>query len=170
MAIKAGQKAIYALRCPVSGEVRYIGQSADPRRRLRHHLVEVGKHPHLAKSQWIAGLVSVGLQPELEVLEWVPAGDAVAAERRWIAEFPGLTNCLERAPEHVRKCADALRGRVATATQGVRNPNARLTEEQVREIRCQYVEAVPRKDIAASFATTPVNVWLIGTGRAWTHI
>lgn len=179
MAIKAGQQCvIYALRCPVSGRVRYVGKTTDPARRLRHHLSEARRLPHLHKSRWITSLLREGLRPTVEVLEIVTTGGWEIAERRWIASFDGLTNSAQggagcpvgvghgHTEESKAKIAATLRGRDA----GERNPNARLTEGDVREIRRLRLDGMQGKDVAAMFHTTPANVSLIVTGRAWAHV
>jgi hypothetical protein len=82
---------IYALRDPVTGEVRYVGKADDPVYRLRQHL----KPGNLAaeetyKTHWLRLLVAQGLKPSLEVLEQVPKEQWEDAERRWIAHFLAL--------------------------------------------------------------------------------
>jgi len=64
---------IYGLRCPLRGEIRYVGKSDDPKRRLRAHLgLRNPRHP---KDCWIKGLVAKGLEPELVILREVADGD-----------------------------------------------------------------------------------------------
>lgn len=53
---------------------------------------------------------------------------------------------------------------------GEANNAAKLTEDQVREIRRLYGEGVSRKEIAEQFGTTYQNVWYIATRRAWAHV
>ncbi len=69
---------IYSLCEPVSSEVRYIGKSAAPERRLTNHLC-AGRNKIAA---WVEQLAADGLRPTLCILEVVPPGhDASARER-----------------------------------------------------------------------------------------
>ena len=82
MSINGGEVAIYCLRCPRTGRVRYVGKSASPERRLIEHLRRTAARTH--KTFWIQSLSLQGLAPVLEVLEWVSDSDWVDAERAWI--------------------------------------------------------------------------------------
>lgn len=75
--------AIYALKCPESGAVRYIGKANNPKNRLATHIRGARKR-RTPVHCWIGSLAS---PPVMEVLEWVDAADWVAAERRLIAEY-----------------------------------------------------------------------------------
>lgn len=74
---------IYALRCPDTSEIRYIGVTHQKgRRRLNGHLVEArgGQIGH--KDNWVRSLLGKGKEPVWDVLlEW-PAG--AAPERNWV--------------------------------------------------------------------------------------
>lgn len=61
---------IYALKCPTTGQVRYVGKSKNPVRRFGSHLSRANKDcDH--RSNWIRFLLSVGLKPKLEILDEV---------------------------------------------------------------------------------------------------
>lgn len=79
---------IYALRCPVSNGIRYIGKSNRPEKRLYFHLFTArrGYEKHHA-ARWLATLLSLNLKPSLEILCQVPRGaDWREYERRHIAD------------------------------------------------------------------------------------
>lgn len=78
---------IYGLRCPVAGQIRYIGKSIDPTKRYGRHIGSArrGEYNHHT-ANWIRNLLSRGLVPELCVLEEVKAGERWQdVERHWIA-------------------------------------------------------------------------------------
>lgn len=78
---------IYGLLCPLSGEIRYIGKSIDPERRLKGHMsgARTGSYSHHT-SRWLRKLERCGLAPEIVILQEVPEGDDWRqAEREWIA-------------------------------------------------------------------------------------
>lgn len=74
---------IYALTDPRDGEIRYIGKSDYPRRRLAAHLRErSGTH----RCHWIGELRALGLEPAQIILDSVPAGSGwQSVERAYIA-------------------------------------------------------------------------------------
>ncbi len=72
---------IYVLKHPVSGDVKYVGYTLYPTRRLRTHIS--GSHSKRTKKEkWIAGLLSEGLEPVMEILEQSKLPDI--RERYWI--------------------------------------------------------------------------------------
>lgn len=89
---------IYGLRCPIVGQIRYIGKSNQPQQRLYLHLHEAKKrkYDHHA-ARWLRKLLSLGTRPTLEILAEVPPeGDWREYEKRiiagMIADGAALTN------------------------------------------------------------------------------
>jgi len=77
---------IYALHCPIADTVRYIGKTNSPGKRLKSHLsaARTNAYKHHA-SAWIRKLLSVGLEPRMEIIETLAEGESwQAAERSWI--------------------------------------------------------------------------------------
>ena len=79
---------IYALRCPKTNRVRYIGKTgvslAD---RFSGHLCEARKGNHRPVCRWIRKLLRQGLKPIPEVLQECLPGMLDASEQEWIAQF-----------------------------------------------------------------------------------
>lgn len=74
---------IYALLDPESGDVRYIGKSIRPERRLSDHLTQTPTACH--RSHWLESLKSRNLKPDLVILESSRGNwPWQAAERWWI--------------------------------------------------------------------------------------
>lgn len=67
--------SIYALCCPLTGCIMYIGQSKQPRRRLSEHLV---LKDGTRKANWVQGLRANGHRPEMLLLE--DCADETAAD------------------------------------------------------------------------------------------
>lgn len=88
---------IYALLCP-KGEIRYIGKTTNPAKRLKCHirLAASEKHQYYA-ARWIRSLLRQGEQPHLEIVCEVPEGESwveyeVDAIREFREEGHRLTN------------------------------------------------------------------------------
>lgn len=75
---------IYALADPLTQEVRYVGKSVNPQRRLLAHLQETGDS---AKVQWIRGLDELGYKPALLILEEVTGRVAPKREYNWTVYY-----------------------------------------------------------------------------------
>lgn len=85
---------IYALRDPRDSVVRYVGQTLCPLwRRVSDHIqaAKRGRPKHSPKAGWILELRSLGMKPEIVLLEEC-TGDWREAECRWIASYPDLFN------------------------------------------------------------------------------
>lgn len=114
---------IYTLADPRTHEVRYVGKAFDLKKRFSIHVCD--KTP-THRGRWIRHLRSVGLRPEMEVLETVIDYDDTAwpeAEKFWISNlrFLGcrLTNAdsgglsgKRQSLETKQKIGAANRGRV----------------------------------------------------------
>ena len=78
---------IYGLVCPVAGDIRYIGKSINPEKRLRAHMGAAvrGEYQHHA-ARWLRRLAAAGECPTIRILEEVQDGcDWRDSERKWIA-------------------------------------------------------------------------------------
>lgn len=81
---------IYALICPLEGEIKYIGKtsSLDPQRRLRQHVTTAFSKKHLnGKHKWIRDLSALGYIPILKILEECEGSSWIERERYWISKF-----------------------------------------------------------------------------------
>jgi len=84
MAFNQETAEIYALCCPDSGEVRYIGKAKCAKSRLKQHLREMRRSTPVYK--WIASLRKIGASPQMVVLmsawDWRNAEKDVIAQSR----------------------------------------------------------------------------------------
>jgi len=77
---------IYGLTDPLSGIIRYIGKSSNPKSRFREHF-QIRENPKTHKEKWINSLIRLGLKPELIIIETTTKDQASIAEIFWIAEY-----------------------------------------------------------------------------------
>lgn len=85
--------AIYALRDPRDGRIRYVGKSLHPRQRLNVHVYHAkcgDRKSHLYT--WLRGLLANGRRPEQIILEWSTEKTWQESERKWIRRFDDLCN------------------------------------------------------------------------------
>lgn len=111
---------IYALRDP-KGEVRYIGKTNDPEKRLRKHIsgARTRKENH-HNANWIRTLLAVGQQPTMEVLYSVaPHETWQEVEKYFIDAYRAmgfnLTNILEGGGAEFDVSPEAVAARAAKA-------------------------------------------------------
>lgn len=119
---------IYGLIDPASRAIRYIGKSIQPQERLKQHIrdVRAGRLHNRHLQSWIRGLLSADLEPELMVLDCVPATGWQRYEIAWIALLrksgTGLVNLDDggqgatagrpKSPAHRKAIGEAQRGKV----------------------------------------------------------
>lgn len=75
--------SIYLLICPVTGEVRYVGQSVDPERRLSQHYWAGWSH-NSEMNLWMRLLKNRKKKPIMRIVEHVPRKLAYFLEKQWI--------------------------------------------------------------------------------------
>lgn len=80
---------IYALTDPFTSEIRYVGKSIAPRKRLRGHIIAARNHAYdHHTSRWIRKLLEAGAEPIMKILEAVPPEDDWReSERAWVKAF-----------------------------------------------------------------------------------
>lgn len=83
---------IYALCCPDSGEVRYVGQSIDINERYKQHIKSESTSPN---SKWVDSLILSGKKPDLKILEIEENKDRRdILEKKWIAYYKNHSEIL----------------------------------------------------------------------------
>ena len=78
---------IYALCHPTTGDVRYIGKSNTPERRLRNHMAHAKKKHIPYVYSWIRGLRKENLSPQLLIIDEVLVSEWKFWEQHYISLF-----------------------------------------------------------------------------------
>jgi len=158
---------IYGLSAK-DGEIRYVGQTVEPKERKATHLREARKGASLRVHRWIAKLLGDGDVLQVHVLDVVPQDKANARERAVIAELKAagarLTNLTDGGDgfrgytptaQQIAKTAAALRGRPrdeaarAAIKAGLNRPEVRAALSEARlgnKSRSGQIQSQEEKD------------------------
>lgn len=79
---------IYGLECPLDGNIKYIGKSNNPQRRLRDHMYD--HRGEYNKGLWVRKLKHSGLKPQLIILDEIELSKWEFWETWWISYFKSL--------------------------------------------------------------------------------
>jgi group I intron endonuclease len=79
---------IYSLSDPVSGVVKYIGQTSKTlNERIKSHLKDANYKKNNKRIAWINSLTKKGKIPVIEIIDEVPEEDWIFWEMYWIEQF-----------------------------------------------------------------------------------
>lgn len=158
--------SIYCLIDPRTKEIRYVGKTINPERRLRKHLIDTERNHRV---NWIRSVLNDGIRPVLEVLERCSEDAWREAERFWISylRFLGarLTNSIDGgnggnpSPETREKLRLAKLGKKASASARANmskafrgNPKKPFTAERKQQ-HSEKLKGVPKPIRTKSHAT-----------------
>lgn len=80
--------SIYSLVDPRDNQVRYVGASKNPQRRLWQHLNRSKDENNLKKRLWLEELVQHGHVPKLSIIEEnLTKGEVLQREKHWIQVY-----------------------------------------------------------------------------------
>lgn len=80
---------IYILICPITGRVRYVGKTTNPKKRFCNHLTDAKKEKNY-RANWIRSLTAQGLKPIVEIIAQVPDIQWPQWEIDYIAAFRSM--------------------------------------------------------------------------------
>lgn len=109
---------IYALVCPLTNKVRYIGKSNNPVRRYTEHMDD---NANTAKVRWLRKIKRHGLQPSLLILERCDRILWRERERYWIS------------------IGKQLGWPLTNGTDGGDGPSDEATKQRARQLLIQYL-------------------------------
>lgn len=121
---------IYALKCPDTLRVRYVGKATNLSTRFTAHLSEAKRRAHTHKNHWLNGLLASGKKPILEILDITTDTEWRECERFYIRKHKPsglLTNTTDGGDGSagVKQSAETISKRVAKTTGQKRTPEQR---------------------------------------------
>lgn len=78
---------IYTLEHPVTGVIRYVGKTINPKSRLKGHMWGCGAKIRSKSQSWIYSIKKDGLKPVMKILDEVTESTWSDAEMYWIEQF-----------------------------------------------------------------------------------
>jgi len=74
--------ALYVLKDPREpSRFMYVGSTVQPTKRFRDHINSAKRGEDSPKGEWIRDLLEEGLEPVMEILNWLPESQALQHER-----------------------------------------------------------------------------------------
>lgn len=134
---------IYALLDPDILDVRYVGKSNNPKKRLGRHIYNAktryDEPDALHVERWVKKLLDKGKRPVLKILEEVPLSEWEEAEMRHIAQYEYLTN-IAKGGNGPYSVSDETRKKISLANKG-----RKFSEETLRK-RSIALRGIPRTE------------------------
>jgi len=75
---------VYVLKDPITGEIKYVGKTINPEKRIKEHIGEAVKSAQ--KISWILSLLNQGVEPIIEIIA-SEDGDGSQLEKKYIREY-----------------------------------------------------------------------------------
>jgi hypothetical protein len=161
---------IYALCCPLTGEVRYVGKAMNARKRFAGHMRDANRRMTLVYL-WIRTLHERGAAPILRVLERVHIEDWERREREHIAQFRTLGPLLNMADGgNEPKCDYTTRAANGRATSAKRREYSETEARLYRNKR--FIGAAYRAYLKAGdlIRAERLRQRMVAQARAYPHL
>jgi len=112
---------IYSLIDPITEEIRYIGKTVNPSRRLYVH-IKSGYKKGSHKECWIYGLLEKNLKPKMNIIEECLDDSWIEREKYYIRTLPNLTNHTEGGDSPSgHKMSEETRKKMSESRKGSNN-------------------------------------------------
>ena len=185
MEINTGVSGVYEIKNTVTNKI-YIGSSKDVRERWNEHKRELNKNKHhsihLQRAWDKYGEESF----TFSLIEECNENDTLAREQFYLdllkpydknkgynisKDASAPMKGRKHSKETMKILADDLANRdILTWLRGENQPNSKLTDDDIIEIKKMIYEGFKICDIAELFGVKPNTITQIKTGIRWTHI
>ena len=112
---------------------------------------------HLVPAETVTAMMAVRQNP------WAAGIRTVTDEHR--ERFAGVGRANKGRP-----ASEANKAITSARSRGAGNPKAKVTEDQVREIKALLATGSRNKDVAATYGLHPNTVSKIKSGEIWSHV
>ena len=158
---------IYALTCPISDNIRYIGKSDIPKARFAAHLRRKEVNPH--KDNWIKSLALNGLLPKLEILDTVPKSEWEFWEKHYISLYRSwgvpLVNILDGGDGNSLGFIPWNKGMKnpykPEVAEKIRETVRKKTQERESKILIKFNSGISKADLATESGVDIARIELI---------
>ena len=167
---------IYGLFDQRDGQIRYVGKTSNPARRLRDHL---RARTDMPVSYWVESLIAENQRPGLTILRETNSFDWPEAEQEWIfilrsryraGVAPKLLN-VSSGGLGGNHHSESVRNRLSQMNTGERASNTHLNERQVMQIRKLYkAGGVTYIELGVQFGLSKPGINAIISGANWKHL
>jgi hypothetical protein len=154
---------IYVLKCPSSGDVRYVGKANSLRARLRQHIHEANCGGRSHKCAWIRKVLRGGRRPIIAIDRRIPPGECwKAAERERISFYRAqgcrLTNSTDGGDGEGPVSDDVRAEFSRRSREYFSDPEARQRQSEMMKRLCSDPEWLAERTAAVK-ATRSTPEW-----------
>lgn len=169
---------IYGLIDPITGLIRYVGKSVNPRKRLNDHCKRCSKSPSHINS-WLLGLKKISMKPEILILDEVCENNWIFWEqfyisllKSWGLSLVNMTDGGENPPINKRKgykMSDEARLNMSLAQVGNKNNlGKKMSLESRRKLSNSLKGKIPPNKGIPHSDETKRKIGLIHKGNKYT--
>ncbi len=134
---------IYILKHPVTKDIRYVGKTTNPKKRLANHISSTNRNEEKSyKNNWIKSLLIENLKPEIEVIDQIDSINWEWLEEYWISQFKSwgfnltnMTNGGENPPNWKGKTHSTKHRQKLSKLMSENNPAKNMNNEWREAIR-----------------------------------
>jgi len=164
---------IYILKCP-EGNIRYVGKTVNPKRRLHSHIYEAKKYKNKRYvTAWINSLLNKKEKPNLEIIEECTKHNWAEREKYWISYYrkriDNLCNLCDGGSGGLTK-NNLTKDQLTKKANIMSNTMSKFTKDE-KEYIWELMKCKSLKEIQKLYPMFTQQMYSgINLGRQWNHI